>query len=105
MAEPKTLNLDVYLSRWIVEDGNYVDFRVGEMRQFALEFWAPSPLTRTTERTMSLQQQRDHSYSVSGRLVFFADGVWVIDCGVLAYSEQEREIEAGCTVGDFVRGT
>src|SRR5437899_2044633 len=70
MSEPKTLNLDVYLSRWIVEDGNYVDFRVGEMRQFALEFWAPSPLTRTTERTMSLQQQRDHSYSVSGRLFF-----------------------------------
>ena len=53
---------------------------------------------------MSLRQQRNHSYSVSGRLVFRADGVWVIDCGVLAYSEQEREIEAGCTAGDFVRG-
>jgi hypothetical protein len=105
MSEPKTLSLDVYLDHWIIADGNYDDFRVGEMRRFALEFWTPSPLTRTTEHTMSLRQQRDHSYSVSGRVVFAADGVWVIDCGVLAYSGQERlEIDAGCTVGDFVRG-
>src|ERR1700674_2224771 len=104
MSELKTLNLDVYLSRWIVEDGNYDDFRVGEMRKFALELWASEPLKSSTERIMSLRQLRDHSYSVSGKLVFTADGVFVIDCGVLCYSEREGEIEAGCAVGDFVRG-
>jgi len=50
------------------------------------------------------RRNRDHSYSVSGRLVFASDGVWVIDCGVLAYSERKSEIGSGCKVGDFVRG-
>jgi hypothetical protein len=104
MSEAKSLDLEIYLSRWIVEDGNYDDFHVGEMRRFALEFWGPSPLTRSTEHLTSLRRKHDHSYSVSGKLVFASDGVWVIDCGVLAYSERESEIEDGCKVGDFVRG-
>src|SRR5712692_5903370 len=104
MSEAKPLNLGIYLSRWIVEDGNYDDFRVGERRTFGLEFWASSPLKRGTDQVTSLREQHDHSYRVSGRLVFAAEGVWVIDCGVLAYSERESEIESGCRVGDFVRG-
>jgi hypothetical protein len=52
-----------------------------------------------------LRQERDHSYSVCGRVVFAAEGVWVIDCGVLAYAELQRhEVDSGCTVEDFVRG-
>ena len=104
MVQAKQLNLEIYLSRWIVEDGNYDDFRIGEMRKFGLEFWASSPLKRSTDRLTFLREQRDHSYTVSGRLDFAADGVWVIDVGVRAYSERESEIENGCTVGDFVRG-
>lgn len=53
---------------------------------------------------MSLGAQSGHSYDIAGRLVFASDGVWVTDCGVLAYSERESEIETGCKVGDFVRG-
>jgi hypothetical protein len=41
-----TLSLEIYLSRWIIEDGSYDDFRVGERRKFALEFWAPAALTK-----------------------------------------------------------
>ncbi len=98
------LNLEISLSRWIIEDGNYDDFSVGDKRKFALEFWASTPLTRSPENVMSLREQSGHSYDVAGRLVFASDRVWVIDCGVLAYSEQESEIEGGCKVGDFVRG-
>ena len=61
-----TLNLEIYLSRWIIEDGNYDDFCVGEKRKFALEFWTSSPLTRATENTTSLREQRGHSYDVAG---------------------------------------
>ena len=99
-----TLNLEIHLSRWIIEDGNYDDFCVGERRKFALEFWTSSPLARTTENFMSLREQSGHSYEVVGRLAFASDGVWVIDCGVLAYSERDSEIEGDCKVGDFVRG-
>jgi hypothetical protein len=99
-----TLNLEIFLSRWIIEDGNYDDFCVGERRKFALEFWASKPLARSAENVISLREQSGHSYDVAGRLVFASDGVWVIDCGVLAYSERESEIDGECKVGDFVRG-
>jgi hypothetical protein len=39
-----TFNLEIYLSRWTIEVGNYDDFSVGERRKFALEFWASTPL-------------------------------------------------------------
>ena len=96
-----TLNLKIYLARWIIEDGNYADFCVGEKRKFALEFWTSSPLTRAAENTTFLQEQSGQSYDVA---VFVSDVVRVIDCGVLAYSERESEIEGGCKVGDFVWG-
>jgi len=97
-----TPNLEIHLSRWIIEDGNYDDFCVGERRKFALEFWASTPLTRSVESVIALREQSGHSYDVCGKLVFASDGVWVIDCGLLAYSEQE--IDGGCKVGDFVQG-
>ena len=99
-----TPNLEIHLSRWIIEDGNYSDFCVGERRKFALEFWASSPLTRSAENVISLREQSEHSYEVAGKLVFASDGVWVIDCGVLAYSDRESEMHGGGKVGDFVRG-
>lgn len=100
-----TLNLEISLSRWIIEDGNYEDFCVGEQRRFALECWAPTSLTESTESVIALREQSGHSYDVVGKLVFASDGIWVIDCGVLAYSGRKGEIEGGCKVGDFVRGS
>jgi hypothetical protein len=99
-----SLNLEIYLARWIIEDGNYDDFCVGERRKFALECWAPTPLTKSAENVVALREQSGHSYDVVGKRVFTSDSVWVIDCGVLAYSERESEIEGGCRVGDFVQG-
>ena len=104
MSKPKGLNLDVYLSRWIISDGNYDDFLVGETRKFALEFWSLSSLTRSTERTTSLRRQRNYSYSISGKVAFATDEVWVLDCGVLAYSERTDKVQDGFAVGDFVQG-
>ena len=65
-----TLNLEISLSRWIIEDGNYDDFSVGDRRKFALEFWASTPLTQSAENVMSLREQSGHSYDVAARLVF-----------------------------------
>lgn len=100
-----TLDLEISLSRWIIEDGNYEDFCVGEQRKFALELWASTPLTKSAENVMALREHGDYSYDVAGKLVFTSDGVWVIDCGVLAYSEQGSEIVGECKVGDFVQGS
>ena len=99
-----TVSLEIHLARWIIEDGDYDDFCVGERRKFALELWTSTPLKKNAEKVMALREQSGHSYDVVGKLVFAADGVRVIDCGVLAYSERETEIEDGCKVGDFVQG-
>jgi hypothetical protein len=63
--------------------------------------WAPTHLTRSAENVISLGEQSGHSYDATGRLVFASHDVCVIDCGVLAYSERDREIEGGCKVGDL----
>jgi hypothetical protein len=102
---PVDVNLEIYPARWIIEDGNYDDFRVGERRRFALEFWPTAPLTKSEREFTCLRDQGGHSYEVSSRLVFASQGVQVIDCGVLAYSERESDIDGQCRVGDFVRGT
>ncbi len=104
MSEPKGLNLDVYLDRWIISDGNYDDFLVGETRKFALEFWASSTLTKSIERRTSLQRHRNYSYSISGKVAFATDEVWVLDCGVLAYSERNDKVQDRFAAGDFVQG-
>lgn len=98
------LNLEIYLARWIIEDGNYRDFCVGEQRKFALELWTSTPLGKSAENVMAPREQSGHSYDVAGKLVFMSDDVRVIDCGILAYSEQDNDIDGGCKVGDFVQG-
>jgi hypothetical protein len=102
MPESEVLKLDIAIDSWIISDGNYEDFQVGETRNFALEFCTPT-LVRTNQRVASLRQQPYYSYSISGELIFATEDVTVIDCGVLAYSEQKCIVDK-CVVGDFVQG-
>jgi hypothetical protein len=104
MSESKGLELKIHLSRWIIEDGNYSDFSVGETRKFAVEFGAGLPLTRSNDCVMSLREMGYDAYSISGELVFAANSVRVIDCGLPMYSERKDEIEGECKVGDFLQG-
>lgn len=102
MPESQTVKLDIWLSSWIISDGNYHDFDAGETRKFALEFWSPSRMTKTNEHVTWLRQRDNYSYSAAGKIAFAADDVLVIDCGVLAYSERKEEVQG--EVGDFVKG-
>ena len=102
MPESQTVNLDIWLSSWIIEDGNYVHFDAGETRKFAVEFWSPARMSKTNECVASLLQSDNYSYSATGKIAFATDDVLVIDCGVLAYSERKEEVQG--EVGDFVKG-
>lgn len=77
----------VGLSAWIIQDGNYPDFRVGESARFALEFHAHS-LRTTCVREPSAEQIRPGRYSFTGRSVYAVGSAWVIDFGLLAYRGQ-----------------
>jgi hypothetical protein len=78
----------VGISSWIIQDGNYGDFRVGGAAQFALEFF---PLTLEVARSheFSLDHLRANRYRVCGRVVYAARSAWVIDFGLLAYKNHE----------------
>jgi hypothetical protein len=81
--------LQVGLNSWIIADGNYDDFRVGEVRSFALEYYAENdllPLSKS-RATRSLARLDGSHYAVTGRTLHVAPEWVVIDVGVPAYRE------------------
>jgi len=98
------VNLDIFLSHWIVADGNYSDFRAGEEREFALEFYAPTALLKNAKNLKSLEPLPGYKYQIQGEVVFATNNVWVIDSGVFAYSEGVNQVCGGIEQGDFVQG-
>jgi hypothetical protein len=98
------MNLDIYIYGWVISDGNYDHFIEGETRQFALEFWAPAHLTKSTSFTRNIQPSAAYTYDVVAEVVFASADICVVDFGLLAYSESLSELEAGRQVGDLVEG-
>lgn len=87
-AEPP-LMLQVGLNSWIIADGNYADFRVGEVRSFALEYYNEDelrslPKSRATRNLSRLDGAR---YAVTGRTLHLTSEWAAIDVGVPAYRE------------------
>ena len=91
----------VGLASWIVQDGNYNDFRAGFDAAFALEFYAASGIRKVDG---SFKPQLNHiggaEYKAWGRVVYMADDWWVIDFGVLAFREEKTP--ENLNIGDFV---
>ncbi len=89
MEDANAATIQVGLNSWIIADGNYVDFRVGEMRSFALEYYnehelRPLPKSRDRRRHKLLERSR---YAVTGRTVHLTPEWAVIDVGMPAYRE------------------
>ena len=95
-------NLTIGLSAWIIQDGNYRDFTVGDEAAFALEFYSESGLLQTAGKAVGLQWQGDSFYDGAGRVVHLDTDWWVLDFGVLAYSESRPP--TGAEVGQMWSG-
>jgi hypothetical protein len=89
------------IDSWIIQDGNYGDFAVGDGATFALEF-AGGALIPSTKRTAELVHIKDSTYRICAQVVYSRPNVWVIDFGVKAYWEHEPP--AFATVGAWVEG-
>ena len=78
--------INVGLSSWIIQDGNYNNFRVGQETSFALAFYPHSIGTssRTLITAINIEGSR---YQVCGKVIYQAKEAWVIDVGFLAYKE------------------
>jgi len=86
----------VGVSSWIIQDGNYGDFRVGEAVRFALELY-PHAIVVAQCAEPSFERIRASRYRVRGRVVYADQSSWVIDMGIMAYRNQKppRGVEKG----------
>lgn len=98
--------LNVGLESWIIQDGNYADFRVGEEADFALEFY-PVLLKPSDKRTKSFIHWKNCHYQVCAEIVYCSRQAWVLDCGFLVYDQSKlpRYFEKGSWVeGEIILG-
>jgi len=71
---------------WIIQDGNYGDFSVGDIRKFALEFFASKVMSSESEN-ISMHHLGNGLYKVCGEVIFVHPEMWAIDVGVKAFWE------------------
>jgi hypothetical protein len=96
-------SLQVGLSSWIIQDGNYPDFHAGQEYRFALEFYARDPIIDDSlPATRELAPIGNAKYRADGSVIFYSEQAWVIDIGVLAY--QEGRPPANARVGSRIAG-
>ncbi|WP_454740457.1 hypothetical protein [Cupriavidus necator] len=73
--------LVIGLNAWIIQDGNYTDFRVGDRARFALEFGGRH-LKPSASRGKRYEPKGSAVYSVVGQVTFSAPNAWAIDFGI-----------------------
>jgi hypothetical protein len=101
--EMSRMKLAVNLDHWIISDGNYEDFHAGEIRQFALEFYAPTQLHKVGVSEKKLQLIDKSKYRVTAEVLFASEELCVLDFGLLSYS-QDADVRGAFTKGEFVEG-
>jgi len=94
-------HISIGIDSWIIQDGNYGDFAVGDLKKFALEF-VGEKLTPSTPGERSAQLLHTSVYRVRAEVIFVDTKVWVIDFGLRAFWESEPP--AFVQVGSWVEG-
>jgi hypothetical protein len=95
--------LQVGLSSWIIQDGNYEDFEVGREYRFALEFYAPHiAISKSQVDVSGLTPLGNAKYKGVGSVIYRSKKAWVIDVGVPAYRDEPAPAKA--RMGSRVEG-
>lgn len=85
-----TMNsLHIGVSSWIIQDGNYPNFRIGDVARFALEFH-PHTIRESTETSTSCMRVNGSNYRVTAQTIFVNQNVFVLDFGLLAYDQASQ---------------
>jgi hypothetical protein len=91
------------LDSWIIQDGNYADFSVGEERSFALEFSA-GPISICPARIAACARRENCVYEITAQIAFKKEEgkrtLTIIDFGLRAYSEKKLDAREG----DWITG-
>ncbi len=104
MNEPDASNatIEIGLSSWIIQDGNYGDFHVGDRAEFAVEFYPDSVNKAASASPALLERIAPAQYNAAGRILHLTSELWVLDLGLLVF--QESRPPKGLSVGDSIAG-
>jgi len=95
------------INQWILADGNYASFQVGETRQFALEFYSKD--FAHSESPVKTAELIDHYlYRVNAVVDYIDEDMWVLDFGIKAYGGRPGPVEdfvSTLSVGQAVKCT
>lgn len=110
----------VGINQWILSDGNYADFRQGEMRQFALEFYSKD-FVHSDSPVKTAELIGKATYRVNALVEYIDKDMWVLDFGIKAYrlrpddcgpayplpeaGRKEEDFVSSCSVGQAVKCT
>ena len=95
--------IHVGLSSWIIQDGNYGDFAVGQEAEFALEFHSPKGLRAVEHGPHVAEHLGASRYRVRGPVIFAGPKVWVIATDTFM-AFQEKPLPEHVRVGSWVEG-
>jgi hypothetical protein len=86
---------NIGLGVWIIQDGNYSDFAVGQMAQFAVEFYRkPTDGISQTSHPISTTLQKDSIYEVVAEKALQTEDLTILDIGVIVFREHDRNDES-----------
>jgi hypothetical protein len=91
------------LNAWIIQDGNYPDFAVGETVEFAVEFYLrPGAPVDLCESEVCARPITENGYAVVAEKVLATEDVTVLDVGILVYRDGALQLPE-TKVGDRLR--
>jgi hypothetical protein len=87
---------NIGLSAWIIQDGNYPDFAVGDIVEFAVEYYQePSTHVTLVDAEPSARLVRDSLYDAVAEKVLQTGDITVLNIGILVYREAEQAAALG----------
>jgi hypothetical protein len=89
------------ISSWIIQDGNYEDFKIGDQSKFAIEFYSEN-MEKTNSNSKKAIIKSKAIYEINAEVVFNGEDFIVIDFGLLAY--QELHGKNKISKGDWIKG-
>ena len=87
---------NIGLSAWIIQDGNYPDFTVGDIVEFAVEYYQePSTQIAFVDVEPSARLVRESLYDAVAEKVLQTEDITVLNIGILVYREAEQAAALG----------
>jgi hypothetical protein len=91
----------IVVDSWIIQDGNYGDFRVGDQIECAIEFGGGN-LRPSQQRCVSVVHRGQNVYFVCAQVIYSEPDVWAIEFGLRAF--EERRPPEFAVSGSWVEG-